>query len=443
MVDKEDTSGAFVPKDVDTEPFKKRLTQVETDLKGIESLDTRYARNVARREVWRDNELLLMDLEEAGVIEEGKMESEWQKKNLEIRRQLTIEPLSLEMNGPNKAFMFARALGMFIWCFGGLWILFLCSPLRWLHPALRRFGVPNDYLPIDLLVTVVANGLVRCSGAVPTVQGLETREYPPPQPYLTMFAHPSNLDPMVLLRTSPVIHKGVGKQSLFMIPVIGWAFRFAMGSIPLDRGSRKRAVAQLDRLKASMQRWRRCLTIAPEGTRQPQGQLQPFKKGAFHLQHDLGCPVAPVVHFGPFELWPRNRMMNAPGHVTIRYMPLVYPDKGADHNQVRRQVRRLMLEESCKDVPKDAGTTLTDSETRSVHFSIALTVVLGLIELWITYVVTSIAFGSWSLLSLCMFVSSCFVALEFAVYFGLNLPTSGQIVDKLTGHDAAATILMK
>eukprot|EP01134_Creolimax_fragrantissima_P000637 CFRG0637T1 len=360
MTNAEEEKGAVVDgvrqrKTANVTQFEIRLEQINTDLKNIEGKETRYERNVARREVWRDSEILLMDLEDAGVIVEGDKDNEWARKTTEIKKHLTIEELEYKLDALNKLFMYLRLAAMTLWLMGGLWIIFICLPLRWFHPALRRLGVPNDYLPIDLLQKMTAKMLIHSAGAVVSVEGLDKRPYPPVEPYITMFAHPSNLDPMMLLSSSPVIHKGVGKQSLFMIPVMGWAFRFSMGSIPLDRGSLTKAKQQLQRLKVSMQRWRRCVFISPEGTRQPQGQLQPFKKGAFHLQADLGCPISPIVHFGPFELWPRKRLMNAPGHVTIRYLPLYYPEKGADHNTVRRDLRKIMLKASCENIPKSAA----------------------------------------------------------------------------------------
>ncbi|KNC85859.1 hypothetical protein SARC_01968 [Sphaeroforma arctica JP610] len=428
----------FVPADVDTTAYEKRLQQIKKDLKSIASLGTRYERNVARREVWRDNELLLMDLEDAKVVEEAKTDSKWQKENQELRDQLTIEPVEVAKTPLSSVLEKLRYLALLIWFFGGLWIIFLSSPLRWCHPALRRLGIPNDFLPIDIMTKIHAKGLIKCTGVIPSVQGAEEREYPPAQPYLTMFAHPSNLDPIVLLGTSPVIHKAIGKQSLFLTPIIGWAMRFAMGSVPVDRGSLKKAKQQLDRLKISMQRWGRCLMISPEGTRQPQGQLQPFKKGPFHLQHDLNCAISPVIHFGPFELWPRSRKLSAPGHVIIRYLPLYYPKKGADHNQVRRSLRRYMLEESCKDTPKDAGQPLSDSETIQAYVFLVFVFIFGIVELWGTYSLGCLMFHGWSVLAICIFLSAAFVGLELAVFYGLSLPTSGDIIDRLTGHTPAA-----
>ena len=46
--------------------------------------------------------------------------------------------------------------------------------------------------------------------------------------------------------------------------------------------------------------------IAPEGTRSPDGNLLPFKKGAFALAFEAGVPVVPLaIHGGP-EILPKG-----------------------------------------------------------------------------------------------------------------------------------------
>ena len=38
-------------------------------------------------------------------------------------------------------------------------------------------------------------------------------------------------------------------------------------------------------------------------------------------QADLKAPIAPLIHFGPFELFPRQEKFCLPGHVVVRYLP--------------------------------------------------------------------------------------------------------------------------
>ena len=51
------------------------------------------------------------------------------------------------------------------------------------------------------------------------------------------------------------------------------------------------------------------LLIHPEGTRSPDGRLQPFKKGVAVLAHYVKCPVVPVRIDGAFEFWPKQSFL--------------------------------------------------------------------------------------------------------------------------------------
>jgi hypothetical protein len=44
------------------------------------------------------------------------------------------------------------------------------------------------------------------------------------------------------------------------------------------------------------------------------------------MQEDLKAPIAPVVHFGPYELFPRKMKFCMPGHVVIRFLPNYTPE---------------------------------------------------------------------------------------------------------------------
>jgi putative phosphoserine phosphatase/1-acylglycerol-3-phosphate O-acyltransferase len=61
--------------------------------------------------------------------------------------------------------------------------------------------------------------------------------------------------------------------------------------------------------------------IAPEGTRSPDGSLQPFKKGAFRLAMSAGLPIVPLVLRNADVLGPRNATIPRPGTVDVVVLP--------------------------------------------------------------------------------------------------------------------------
>jgi 1-acyl-sn-glycerol-3-phosphate acyltransferase len=53
----------------------------------------------------------------------------------------------------------------------------------------------------------------------------------------------------------------------------------------------------------------RSLIIYPEGTRSRDGELRPFKKGAFTMAVAGGVPVLPVTIAGTYRAWPPGQFV--------------------------------------------------------------------------------------------------------------------------------------
>ena len=129
--------------------------------------------------------------------------------------------------------------------------------------------------------------------------------------YVYMFNHQSHLDIPVLYATlpSPTI-RFVAKTELFKIPVWGAALRQAE-FIEVDRKDRTQAVKALARA-ADLVRDGVSIAIAPEGSRSPDGRIQPLKRGGFHLALGTGAPIVPVAIRGTIDALPRgSRSMRA------------------------------------------------------------------------------------------------------------------------------------
>jgi len=130
-------------------------------------------------------------------------------------------------------------------------------------------------------------------------------------------------------------YKWVSKASVFRVPFIGWNMRMNdyVGLVRGDRESIKRMMAHCRaHLAAGVP-----LLIFPEGTRSPDGVLQPFKDGAFKLAVEAGCPVIPVAISGTYRGLPkhgfllRNRM-----DALVRVLEPIDPaDHGADVERLR------------------------------------------------------------------------------------------------------------
>ncbi|RPJ01927.1 MAG: 1-acyl-sn-glycerol-3-phosphate acyltransferase, partial [Deltaproteobacteria bacterium] len=60
------------------------------------------------------------------------------------------------------------------------------------------------------------------------------------------------------------------------------------------------------------------VVIFPEGSRSPDGLIQPFKKGGFALAIKSGVPIVPIAINGSREIMPKERLTVRSGKIRIR-----------------------------------------------------------------------------------------------------------------------------
>jgi 1-acyl-sn-glycerol-3-phosphate acyltransferase len=160
-----------------------------------------------------------------------------------------------------------------------------------------------------------AAGLLASSGVrlvVERAAGLDPRAS-----YVYLANHQSLFDIPALLRAVPGRFRMVAKQSLFRIPVFGWALS-AAGFVSVDRGDRS---AARQSFAAAERRLRSggSILLFPEGTRATDDVLLPFKRGGFLLALRTGLPIVPVGIRGTRAVQPRGRRSIRPGVVEVRF----------------------------------------------------------------------------------------------------------------------------
>lgn len=70
------------------------------------------------------------------------------------------------------------------------------------------------------------------------------------------------------------------------------------------------------------------MVVFPEGARTWDGQMRPFKKGAFLLAKEFNLPVVPMTIDGSFDVMPRFRKLPRPGVITLTIHPAIMPPEG-------------------------------------------------------------------------------------------------------------------
>lgn len=147
------------------------------------------------------------------------------------------------------------------------------------------------------------------------VTGLENFERD--RPYVFVSNHQSHFDILTIFHSTPTNLRFIGKKSLFYIPFFGWYLALA-GYIPLDRSNRDRAIRSHDKAAEKIKKGVPIVSF-PGGSRTPDGNVLPFKKGAFMLALKAGVPIVPISITGSIKVLPRASISIQPGTIWIHY----------------------------------------------------------------------------------------------------------------------------
>jgi 1-acyl-sn-glycerol-3-phosphate acyltransferase len=132
--------------------------------------------------------------------------------------------------------------------------------------------------------------------------------------------------------------KWVSKAEIFRVPVIGWNMRLN-GYVPLVRGSGASVRRMLTRCGQLIAAGSPVL-IFPEGRRTDDGQLQPFKDGAFDLAIRHQVPVFPIAVHGTGRALPKHGLvLREFVRARVEVLPALQPANFADARALRDTAR--------------------------------------------------------------------------------------------------------
>lgn len=158
--------------------------------------------------------------------------------------------------------------------------------------------------------------------------------------------HQSALDISALLVALNGNVRFLAKESLFRIPILGWAMRRSE-FIPVDRSSARRAKVMIESALAHFRDHPISLVIFPEGTRSTDGRILPFRKGAMKICSRAALPIVPFAIEGSGAVSPARRFQIKPGWITLRFAePIAAADVAAmSSDQLHDCVRRAVEQE--------------------------------------------------------------------------------------------------
>jgi 1-acyl-sn-glycerol-3-phosphate acyltransferase len=116
------------------------------------------------------------------------------------------------------------------------------------------------------------------------------------------------------------------KRELMWIPVFGW-YIWKARMIPVNRGARSQALADMtERARAELARSRQ-LIIFPEGTRRAPGAEPAYKFGVAHLYGEIDVPCLPIA-LNSGLVWRRRTFLRHPGTVRVEILDPIPPGLG-------------------------------------------------------------------------------------------------------------------
>ena len=127
--------------------------------------------------------------------------------------------------------------------------------------------------------------------------------------------HASFFDPPMIGSPLPRSINYLARETLFKNPVMRWYIE-SLHAVPVDRdgGGAKGLKIILDRLLHG-----EVILLFPEGTRTPDGRLQPVRSGIGLTVIKSDAPVIPVRLFGTFEAYGRHRRWPVPKPVVVKF----------------------------------------------------------------------------------------------------------------------------
>ncbi|MDY7228704.1 lysophospholipid acyltransferase family protein [Hyalangium rubrum] len=209
--------------------------------------------------------------------------------------------------------------------------------------SLLSLRSPRD---ADGLLYHWGRGMMRAAGATHTSKGLE---HLPEGNVVFVCNHQSNYDVILFFAHVRKHTRWVAKRELFKVPVFGTTMRLA-GNIPVDRDGSESDKSRLSEAVVAV-RERVSVMFFPEGTRNSDGKLKPFKKGAAVFGIQAGVPIVPMAVSGTRNILPKGSLAIRYGQKAalvvgepIHTQGLTLDDREALTHQLEQTVARLYAE---------------------------------------------------------------------------------------------------
>ncbi len=152
--------------------------------------------------------------------------------------------------------------------------------------------------------------------------------YDPNASYVIVSNHASMYDILAVLAGIKSNLRIMAKIELSKVPLWGWAVKRG-DFIFIRRGGNREALQSLLEAKQKLDEGKSAYIFA-DGTRSPDGTIQPFKRGAFTIASKSQKPVLPITILGSHKIMPRDTLNINGGTITLVIDKPILPDGKTD-----------------------------------------------------------------------------------------------------------------
>ncbi|MFC6324726.1 lysophospholipid acyltransferase family protein [Microbacterium koreense] len=186
-------------------------------------------------------------------------------------------------------------------------------------PASTEKSRPSVFWPLAAIVVPLAGIMLK-------IDVQDAHKLPREGAYVVAPNHYSELDPVavaVAVWRAGRAPRFMAKESLFRVPVLGWALR-ATGMVPVARHTSAAAAKQTLAASETLVEHGRGVIVYPEGTLTRDPEMWPMrgKTGAVRLALEGDIPLIPVAQWGVQQVMPRYgklRLWPLRRRVTVRF----------------------------------------------------------------------------------------------------------------------------
>ncbi|XP_059956943.1 1-acyl-sn-glycerol-3-phosphate acyltransferase beta [Mesoplodon densirostris] len=142
------------------------------------------------------------------------------------------------------------------------------------------------------------------------------------RPCVIISNHQSILDMMGLMEVLPDRCVQIAKRELLFLGPVG-LIMYLGGVLFINRQRSRMAMTVISDVGKRMVREKLKVWIYPEGTRNDNGDLLPFKKGAFHLAIQAQVPIIPVVYSSFSSFYNYKTKLFTSGTIKVEVMDAI------------------------------------------------------------------------------------------------------------------------